>query len=385
MSGVQVTERAKTLGRLQFTLLLILGIVVGELVALWAFSLPIDQFIADRTSARPAVAAAESQFDAATADRARLDIAVDKAQTALDEAVVRANCEVNPRPGCPTDGQVTGVAGAGSETEAARDARDQAMDNLDSAIAARTEQGPGIDSRIGDARDSLAAAKAESPAASSSFGARWMALNSYSVSHLGALALRVLLIALFVVVCVAPLLFLRWRNETAAKRLARAEAEAEAEIAIKKAEMRAEAEKLKAEQELEKAKIAAEAELILEQEKQRRRVAAELGDDAPRAVGRGAEPADQLALPSSESSWLPSPLQGIANLASSVISAPARVAQTVVEEFEELTFTITRKRKVTVTPGSEMPELTSDSPLVIDAEIVDELETRTLRELPRGL
>jgi hypothetical protein len=289
---------------------------------------------------------------------------------------------VNPKPGCPTDGQVTGVAGAGSETDAARTARTRAMANLDDAIAARTQRAPGIDTRIADARDDLATAQATAPADSSSLGARWMALNSYSLDHLGALALRMFLIGLFVLVCVAPLLFLRWRNETAAKRLARAEAEAEAEIAIRKAELRAEAEKLQAEQELEKAKIAAEAELFLEQEKQRRRVAAELGE-TPREI----EPSGQLALPSSDKapSWVPAPFQGIASIASSVISAPARVAQTVVEEFEELTFTITRKHKVTVTPQETAPKLTADTPLVIDAEVVDELPCAPRRELPRGL
>lgn len=397
-SGAQSTERAKssrraegnvpapaTLVRFQFGLLVVLGLVLGELAALWAFSSPIDQAIADRDAARPAVVAAQSRLDSAESDRSRLDTDVAVAQKALDAAVVRANCEVNPKPGCPTDGQVTGVAGAGSETEAARTARTAAMANLDDAIAARTQRAPAIDARISKAQDQLASAQAAAPANSSSLGVRWIALNSYSVNHFGALALRMLLIGLLVVVCVAPLLLLRWRSESAAKRLARAEAQAETEIAIRKAELRAEAEKLQAEQELEKAKIAAEAELFLEQEKQRRRVAAELGE-SPREIERAQNGSGQLALPHSEKapSWVPAPFQGIASLASSVISAPARVAQTVVEEFEELTFTITRKHRVTVTPQEAPPELIADSALVIDAEIVDELPSAPRRELPRG-
>ena len=387
------SDRQRLLFRLRLGLLIALGLVLGEIASMWAFAGPIDAILANRAALTPTVVAAHSRLDSALGDRARLDAGVAAAQKSLDDAVIRANCEVNPKPGCPTNGQVTGVAGDGAETSAARSNRDRATRNLDAAIADRTQRTPALDAQVSSARDNLASAQAQIPAVSTGVGARWVGLNAYTFAHRSAVLLRALLAAIFVGLCVAPLLFWRLRGESAAKRLARAEAEATAEIAIKQAEIRAETEKLKAEQELEKAKIEAEAELFLEQERQRLRVAAELGMTVkPRELGDGQS--SELALPATESSWLPSPLQGIAALANSVISAPARAAQAVVEEFEELTFTITRKRKITVREADEADFVAIDGPIVVDAGVVGagvvdaeviELESASPRALPRGL
>ncbi len=192
----------------------------------------------------------------------------------------------------------------------------------------------------------------------------------------------------------------------------RAELEAETAIAVKRAEVRAEAEKLWAEQKLTSARFAVEAQTAIERESQRRRVAAAFEgeyagaqpnselppslvrpmaelpaapaiqdadiEDAtledppiytatknlPVAASKSTVPAHKEVQPPARSIGLPrlNPIpdltRAVTGFGKSLVppvitrtinnSNPVKTARTVMEEFEEIKFSFTRKRTVTV-------------------------------------
>ncbi len=261
------------------------GIVVGELAAIVVFSSSsqhvLDEQAARQTEAAPAVVQASKQLDQDRQTRATLVGAVDQARSNRDEALVVARCEYNPRPECPQV-QITGDPGDGPETRTANEFLADAEQELDSAVAARDGRLPGLDAQI--ATDALALTQAQRTAvaaADTGLGARWVAMNHYTVANPGALLLRLLTVAFFVLLNVLPLILKVWRGETtrdleavAQAERERAELHADTAIAVKRAEIRAAAETLWVERDLESARLGVAAETEIERTEQRRRVLA---------------------------------------------------------------------------------------------------------------
>lgn len=114
-------------------------------------------------------------------------------------------------------------------------------------------------------------------------GVRWVAMNDLTLASTGALALRLVTIAFFALLYLLPLLLRRWRGETTHERHAtaradreRAELEADTAIAIKRAEVRREAEIMWADHQRTQARLAIEDQTEIDREQQRRRVVAAL-------------------------------------------------------------------------------------------------------------
>ncbi|MBY0388221.1 MAG: DUF4407 domain-containing protein [Mycobacterium pseudokansasii] len=262
---------------------LAVGVVVGELAALVAFSGAIDQRLDERAlrnaDSVPAVAQASASLQQSRAARAALDNGVEQARGHLDTALVVARCEYHPTPGCPQT-RITGVPGQGPETRTANDLLADAQRELDNALAARDRQAPDLDARVRQDQEALNTARHAVVAdAGRGLGTRWVAMNDVTLASAGALVLRALLIAFFALVYLLPLILRLWRGETTHDRHAaaraerdRAELEAETAIAIKRAEVRRAAEIMWAEHQLTQTRLAIEAQAEIDREQQRRRV-----------------------------------------------------------------------------------------------------------------
>jgi hypothetical protein len=260
-----------------------LGVVVGELAAMVVFGGSIDRVLAEQASAAPTVTAASADLHQARAARTKLDDAVTQAGRRRDEALVVARCEFNPSPQCPQV-RITGVPGAGPETRTADDFLADTQRDLDAAVADRDGRAAGLDAHISAAAQTLA--QARETATAGGLGARWLAMNTYTFGHPGALALRFLVVGFFALLSALPLILRLWRGETTPERAddaraeqERAELDADTAIAVKRAEVRASIEEMWAEQELTRAQLAIEAQNEIDREQQRRRVIAAL--DAP--------------------------------------------------------------------------------------------------------
>ncbi|GBG38854.1 DUF4407 domain-containing protein [Mycobacterium montefiorense] len=261
------------------------GVVVGELAALAVFSRSIDHRLDDRAlrtaDSAPAVVQASETLEQSRNARAGLDNAVAQARDNQDNALVIARCEYHPSPACPQT-RITGVPGSGPETRTANQLLADTQRQLDNALAARDRQAPELDATISrqeqavtEARQSLLA-----DAGPGGLGARWLAMNDLTFASAGALMLRLLTIAFFVLVYLLPLILRMWRGETTQDRHAtaradreRAELNADTAVAVKQAEIRREAEILWAEHQLTQARLAIEAQTEIDREQQRRRVA----------------------------------------------------------------------------------------------------------------
>jgi Domain of unknown function (DUF4407) len=260
------------------------GVVVGELAALVVFSGPIEHRLDERalrnSDLSPAVAQASASLEQTRDTRTALDNAVEQARLHQDQALVVARCEYNPTPACPQT-RITGVPGAGPETRTANELLADAQHELDNALAARDRQAPGLDAKVFHAEQALTEARQSVVAnAGRGLGARWVAMNDLTFASTGALALRLLTIAFFVLLYLLPLILRLWRGETTQDRHAsaraereRAELDADTAIAVKRAEVRREAEILWAEHQLTQARLAIEAQTKIDREHQRRRVA----------------------------------------------------------------------------------------------------------------
>ncbi|MDT5243397.1 MAG: hypothetical protein QOD36_773, partial [Mycobacterium sp.] len=259
------------------------GAVVGELAAVVLFSGSIDRLLDERAArgadATPAVAAASAELDRTRQARTALDAAVDEASRQRDEALVVARCEYNPSPACPQT-HITGVPGTGPETRTAKDFLADTQRQLDSAVTNRDRVAPGLDSEIAAHQQALQQARETAMTdVDHGLGARWMAMNEHTFANPGAMLVRLVTIAFFVLLILMPLILKLWRGQTSQDRGAaaraeveRAELDADTAIAVKRAEVRAAVETLWAEQQLESARLAVEAQAEIEREQQRRRV-----------------------------------------------------------------------------------------------------------------
>ena len=260
------------------------GVVVGEVAALVVFSGSIEHRLDERAlrnaDSWPAVAQASASLKQTQDARTALDNAVEQARLHQDQALVVARCEYNPTPACPQI-RITGVPGAGPETRTANELLADAQHELENALAARDRQAQKLDSNVFHAEQALTEARQSVVAdAGRGLGARWVAMNDLTSASTGALALRLLTIAFFVLLYLLPLILRLWRGETSQDRHAsaraqreRADLDADTAIAVKRAEVRREAEILWAEHQLTQARLAIEAQTEIDREQQRRRVA----------------------------------------------------------------------------------------------------------------
>ncbi|BBX96437.1 DUF4407 domain-containing protein [Mycobacterium lacus] len=281
-----------------------IGVVVGELAALVMFSGSIDHRLDERAlrnaDSAPAVAQASAALVATREVRVALDNAVEHARGHLDNALVVARCEYHPTPACPQT-RITGVAGQGPETRTANQLLGDAQRELDNALAARERQAPDLDAKL--ARDEQALAEARHAVvadAGRGLGARWVAMNDLTWASAGALVLRALTVAFFVLLYLLPLILRLWRGETTHDRHAaaraqreRAELEADTAIAIKRAEVRRAAEIMWAEHQLTQTRLAIEAQAEIDREQQRRRVVEALEAPVRASAERTFEPVEE--------------------------------------------------------------------------------------------
>lgn len=292
-----VASARSTAGRV--ALAVAIGLLVGELAAMTLFSNAISQRMDSEAAARaagtPAVIAAQGQLNALRASRGTLDAAVDSARQRRDDAQVVARCEYHPTPACAQQ-PVTGVPGDGQITQNTQDILEHDQRELDAALAARTEQAPALDAQITGAEHAVTAARnAAGVGADRGFGARWVAMNGYTIETPAALVARVAVIGVCVLLYLLPMLLHARQDRTLRERhdesRLKAELRAETAIAVKQAEVRAEAEILKAEHQLAAMRLALETDAEINREYHRQRV----------AEARGGEPAQPaLAAPTAE-------------------------------------------------------------------------------------
>lgn len=404
------------------------GIVIAELASTVLLGGTIDRRLDDtsRSTAESAasVLSARTALDQAQSDRQALDRTIAAAQGDINRALIIARCEYNPTPACPQD-KITGVPGRGPETQT-----DNGMlDDARARLAAAQAREPQLDDRVTADRQALDRARAAAfRTGDRGLGARWLAMNDYTLAHPGALALRLATIVIAAALALLPLLLRRWRGETALDRRIsadatadRAEQDAAAAIAVRRAQVRAEADMLRADQELAAARLAVHADTAINRELQRRRIVAaiggvEIGVTAPqrRAVAEfealaelpAAEPAEQPKenpvptssnLPAPRTSSVPEPPEKGGGLELPIIGTvpftdtaarwirplvpsfvtdaidtathPLRTVRQVFEETEEITFTLRRTHKVTVDSTEPSPQgHPSPGNAVIDAD-----------------
>jgi uncharacterized protein DUF4407 len=387
----------------------VLGVVVGELAAMLIFAGSIDRRL-DQQAVRSADAAptvATASVDLAQTRQARtaLDDAVAEASRHRDEALVVARCEFNPSPACPQT-HITGVPGAGPENSTADTFLADTQRQLDKAVADRDRLAPGLNAEVAaDEQAVVQAREAANANADRGFGARWVAMNAYTLHSPGATVLRALLTALFVLLFLSPLIFRLSRAKTTEDRRTAAHAEreradldADTAIAVKRAEVRAAIETMRADQELTSARMEIEAQTEIDREQQRRRVEAALEAPTQVASERVVEPVAELpassgvaepsnlpaqAGPSNEDKrrgsaliptvpdvtkaaarWIRPFMPPIVASAIETTTRPLRGARQVFEETEEIHFSLKRHHKVSVTSEEtdESEEQRTDAP-----------------------
>jgi Domain of unknown function (DUF4407) len=357
------------------------GIVVGEFASLVIFSGSIDQLLqeyaARDAASTPAVAQASADLDQARRARAALDDAVGNARAHRDEALVVARCEYHPTPACPQT-RITGVPGTGPETRTANQLLADTQRELDDALAARDRRAPGLDAQIADREQALARAREAAVATTDrGLGTRWVALQQLTFASAGAIVLRALTTAFFALLSLLPLILRLWRGETTHERHAaaraerdRAELEADTAIAVKRAEVRAAAEILWAEQQLANARLAVEAQAEIDRAQQQRRVTEALDGSAHAelpAVEQDTDTDTDVAEPENlparahnpliptipdvtkaAARWIRPLVPPIVARAVETSTQPLRAARQVLEEVEEIHFSLRRTRKVTI-------------------------------------
>lgn len=380
-----------------------LGAVVGEFAALGLFAGSIDRVIQheaarDAVSA-PAVVQQSTNLQQMRDARVALDQAVDAARTHRDEALIVARCEYHPTPTCPQT-RITGVPGSGPETRTANELLADSERELDQAIAARDRRVHALEDRINHGERVLGEARQSAIAdLDRGLGSRWVAMQQLTSAGAGTLALRLLTVGFFIALGLLPLILRRWRGETSHDRRAQARAEreraelvADTAIAVKRAEMRAAAETMWAEQQLAQARLAVEAQTEIDRAQLRHRV-----DATIEVTARDPEPVDdEIYLPiaaeahaaslAAEKSataevseaknvpaiveapdmpatqsiptipdvtraaarWIRPLVPSFVARAIDTSTHPLRTARQVIEEFEEITFSLKRTHRITV-------------------------------------
>lgn len=363
----------------------LLGVVVGELAALAIFAGPVNAGLhAQVDAARAEVARSEraQQLEQAQDRRGQLDRAVTQAVRRRDQARVVARCEYNPGPDCPS-AAITGDAGQGAEAVQAETALAGAERDLADARAERERQGSALAQRITGLEAALADDRSRAEAlarADNGLDARWRAMHTYTTGNAAALVLRLGVDVFFVVLNLLPLLLRLLRGQTvqdrrvqARRRRLYAEEEAETAVAIRRAEARAAtadaadvpvlaaAERAPETLELTAAPAdAVEAETV---EAETVEAEPEQSDNLPVLAGdRGLDRPDgsrALDRPGPLDN-LPGPLPMLARAVTGVVRPlvpervrnlpvnPVKQARTLLEEVEELRFSLTRRRTVTV-------------------------------------
>lgn len=382
-----------------------MGAVVGELTTTLLFSASLDRRIDEQAAAgAPIVMQASADLDQARTARAALNTGVDQARVRRDEALVVARCEYHPSPACPQT-RITGVPGSGPETRTANELFAGAQKELDAALATRDARASGLDAATAAAERQLSQARLTAVAdADRGLGARWVAMNGYTLTNIGALALRLAAIAFFSLLTMMPLVLRLWRGQTNHDRIEAARTEADAVIALKQAEVRTAAETLWAEQQLTNARFAVAAQNEIDRDHHRRRVESATGapvppgriefveDDMYLPIAAEAEAASRATaeLPSGTTNppaevqpgdkgapllpMIPDVTKAAARFIRPLVppivarmidtaAQPVRAARQAFEEIEEITFSFKRVHKVTV--NSE--EAVAPAPTTVEA------------------
>lgn len=342
------------------------GALLGELAAMVVFGGAIDAELTRQASPRTELAA--TALEQARQARTGLDDAVVRAEQRRDEALVVARCEVNPAADCPQS-RITGRPGSGPGARTADDFLGDADRALDAAMAERDSRAAALDSEVGVREQALTSAR--DAQLTGGIGARWQAMNAYTLDHPGPLVLRSLIAALFALLTLLPMLLTRWRGTTTQD----AETAAETAIAVKRAEVRAQVDQLWAEQELNSARMAVEAQNAIDAERQRRRVAEALGpagDEEPAStalpVASSREPETSKELEPHRGGGVPiipdvtraavrfiRPF--VPPIVAGAIDNATKPIRQVFEETEEFHFTMRRTHRVTVeSEGGEQPQ-----------------------------
>ncbi|BBX44829.1 DUF4407 domain-containing protein [Mycobacterium cookii] len=385
----------------------ILGAMAGEFASLAMLSSPIDQHLqrqATRNAAlSPAVVQASGSLQQMRDARAALDRTVDVARTRRDEALIVARCEYHPTVSCPQT-RITGVPGSGPETRTANQILADSQRELDEADAARDRRAPDLDARIVDDERLLSETRQGAIAdADHGLGARWVAMQQLTSSSTSLVMLRLLSIAFFAFLALLPTILRLWRGETTHDRHARARAEreraelsADTAIAVKQAEVRAATETMWAEGQLAQARLAVEAQIEIDRAQLRQQVTAAIEATTPepapvvedmylpiaaeaeaaslaatQSIEAGATPAaveaenlpavversDTPATPTiptipdvtrAAARWIRPLVPGFVARAIDTTTHPLRTARQVIEEVEEITFSLKRTHRVTV-------------------------------------
>lgn len=342
------------------------GALLGELAAMVVFSGAIDAELSRQTSPRTELAA--TALEQARQARTGLDDAVVRAEQRRDEALVVARCEVNPSADCPRS-RITGRPGSGPGARTADDFLGDADRVLDAAVAERDSRAAALDAEVEVREQALASAR--DAQLTGGIGARWQAMNAYTLDHPGPLVLRSLIAALFALLTLLPMLLTRWRGMTTQD----AETASETAIAVKRAQVRAQVDELWAEQELNSARMAVEAQNAIDAERQRRRVAEALGaaqDEEPASpalpVASSREPEASKELEPHRGGGVPiipdvtraavrfiRPF--VPPIVAGAIDNATKPIRQVFEETEEFHFTMRRTHRVTVeSEGGEQPQ-----------------------------
>ena len=410
------------------------GVIVGEFAALAIFSGSIDRHLelqaAHNADSAPAVVQASTSLAQSRNARVALDRAVDEARIQRDEALVVARCEYHPTPSCPQT-RITGVPGSGPETRTAKELFADAQQELDIAVTTRERRAPELDTQIGSGDQELRQARQMAIAnADHGLGARWIAMQELTFAGAGALLVRLLAIAFFALLSLLPLILRLWRGETTGDRHAkagaereRAELDAETAIAVKRAEVRLAAETLWAEQQLDKARLAVAAQTEIDRVQLRQRVnaalegapyaaepvaedlylpiaaeaeAASLAATAlpgtaveavvaePENLPAAIESADAPAIPvipvitdvtRAAGRWIRPLVPGFVARAIDTSTHPLRTARQVIEEVEEITFTLKRTHRVTV-ENEESAGAATSRPAAVDSAHDDDGDFR---------
>jgi Domain of unknown function (DUF4407) len=385
----------------------VLCAMAGEFASLALLSGPIDhhlqQQVIRNAASDPAVVQASSSLQRMRDARAALDHTVDVARTHRDEALVIARCEYHPTPACPQT-RITGVPGSGPETRTANEILADSQRELDEAVAARDRRGANLDAHITDDERALTDSRHGADAdAEHGLGARWVAMQQLASNSAGIAILQLLTVGFFAFLALLPTILRLWRGETTHDRHAqarvereRAELTAETAIAVKRAEMRAATEILWAEEQLAHARLAVEAQAEIDRAQLRHRLNAAIEattpDQAPAVddiylpIAAEAEAASLAAIPSIDAAatpavaearnlpavvdrsntpatptiptipevtkaaarWIRPLVPGFVARAIDTSTHPLRTARQVIEEVEEITFSLKRTHKLTV-------------------------------------
>ncbi len=386
---------------------LVLCALAGEFASLALLSGPIDHYLQQQVTpnavSAPAVVQASSSLQRMRDARVALDHTVDVARTRRDEALVVARCEYRPTPACPQT-HITGVPGSGPETRTANQILADSQRELDEAVAVRDSRAPDLDAHIIAGERSLTESRQGAFAdADHGLGARWVAMQQLTSISTSVLILQLLTVGCFAFLALLPTIMRLWRGETTHDRHAQARAEreraeltADTAIAVKRAEIRAATEIMWAEERIAHARLAVEAQIEINRAQLRHRVNAAIEATTPdpspavedvylpiaaeaeaaslqaaRSIDAAATPAEVKArnLPAvvewrntpatptiptipdvtrAAARWIRPLVPGFVARAIDTSIHPLRTARHVIEEVEEITFSLKRTHKVTV-------------------------------------